>query len=401
MSLVSLNSQDNYDFFSNFGHLNALLLSSLQNPPKSIRNTNKKVQNLMSKRHNFSSTSISIEAQIPNQEKGDSSWLKTFTRDSLKFNGSLKNLYVHEKALIGAASGGFAGGFTHMCLHPLDTIKTKLQTKGATEMYNRTFDAIVQTFKNEGILGFYRGVSAAIIGSSASSAVYFGTCEFGKSLLSKIETFPPLLIPPIAGAMGNIASSALMVPKELITQRMQAGAKGKSWELILTILKKDGIMGLYTGYGATLLRNLPTGVLNYSTFEYLKAGMLRQQNKEKLEGYENVFCGAMAGAVSASLTTPLDVLKTRMMTRTNVQVVNKVGAVMYDGIQETLKQILKKEGWVGLTRGMGLRILQNACFSAIGFFAFETARVTILNEYLKCKQLQNVDSKFIKVDKLS
>lgn len=72
-----------------------------------------------------------------------------------------------------------------------------------------------------------------LVGSATSSAIYFGTCEFGKSLLAKLPTYPPVLIPPTAGAMGNIVSSAIMVPKELITQRMQAGAKGRSWEVTL------------------------------------------------------------------------------------------------------------------------------------------------------------------------
>jgi len=35
-----------------------------------------------------------------------------------------------------------------------------------------------------------------------------------------------VLVPLTAGVMGNIGSSAIMVPKELITKRMQAGAKG-------------------------------------------------------------------------------------------------------------------------------------------------------------------------------
>ncbi|KAF5793509.1 putative mitochondrial carrier domain protein [Helianthus annuus] len=58
------------------------------------------------------------------------------------------------------------------------------------------------------------------------------------------------------------------------------------------------------------------------------------------------------------------------------------------GVSETVKQILKEEGLVGFTRGMGPRVLHSACFSAIGYFAFETARLTILHEYLRRKELQ-------------
>lgn len=253
-------------------------------------------------------------------------------------------------------------------------------------MYRSTFDAIAKTFQSRGILGFYSGVSAVIVGSTASSAVYFGTCEFGKSFLSGTGGYPPILIPPTAGAMGNIVSSAIMVPKELITQRMQAGAKGRSWQVLLRIMEKDGLLGLYAGYSATLLRNLPAGVLSYSSFEYLKGAVLSRTKQSRLEPFQSVCCGALAGAISASLTTPLDVVKTRLMTQVHGDAMNKVSAAMYSGVRATVKQILKEEGLVGFTRGMGARVIHSACFSALGYFAFETARLTILDQYLKRKE---------------
>ncbi|KAL5560377.1 hypothetical protein UlMin_036588 [Ulmus minor] len=317
-------------------------------------------------------------------------WLQPTSKNSPKVQSLMKNLSVLERALIGAGGGGIAGAFTYVCLLPLDTIKTKLQTKGASQIYRNAFDAVAKTFQSKGILGFYSGVSAVIVGSTASSAVYFGTCEFGKSILSKIEQYPNVLIPPTAGAMGNIVSSAIMVPKELITQRMQAGAKGRSWQVLLRILEKDGVLGLYAGYSATLLRNLPAGVLSYSSFEYLKAAVLRRTKQAHMEPIQSVFCGALAGAISASLTTPLDVVKTRLMTQVHGDGVNKAAAVMYSGVSATVKQIMKEEGWVGFTRGMGPRVLHSACFSALGYFAFETARLAILHQYVKQKELQDL-----------
>ncbi|VVA29086.1 PREDICTED: MITOFERRINLIKE 1 chloroplastic [Prunus dulcis] len=73
---------------------------------------------------------------------------------------------------------GIAGAFTYFCLHPLDTIKTKLQTRGASDIYANTFDAVLKTFQIKGISGFYNGIG--------STAIYFGTCELGKSVLSKL-----------------------------------------------------------------------------------------------------------------------------------------------------------------------------------------------------------------------
>ncbi|XP_010680220.2 protein MITOFERRINLIKE 1, chloroplastic [Beta vulgaris subsp. vulgaris] len=358
-----------FDFNTVFSHLNSVLIS-----PKSPK-TQKSAINV-SLPH-FLSTSISTQLKLQNPEIPTSqNPLKTTLKTTLK------NLSVFERAFIGACAGGSAGAFTYVFLYPLETVKTKLQTKGASQVYKNTLDAIVKTFETKGILGFYSGVSAVLVGSTFSSAVYFATCEFGKSLLSKFENYPPVLIPPTAGLMGNVVSSAIMVPKELITQRMQAGAKGRSWEVLLGILERDGVLGLYAGYSATLLRNLPAGVLSYSTFEWLKAAVQREKEREKLTPLESVCCGALAGAISASLTTPLDVVKTRLMVG---EAVNKVAAATFTGVSATVKQILAEEGWVGFTRGMGPRVVHSACFSAIGYFAFETARLAIMEQYVKHK----------------
>ncbi|KAJ9166783.1 hypothetical protein P3X46_021486 [Hevea brasiliensis] len=370
------------NFTNLFTHFSSPL--STQTPHNPVKKHNKPITKSLP----FASNSLSSNTKsTPNFSK----WLEPTSRNSPKVQSLMKNLSVLERALIGAGGGGIAGAFTYVGLHPLDTIKTKLQTKGASQIYSSTLDAIVKTFQEKGILGFYSGVSAVIVGSTTSSAVYFGTCEFGKSILSKLEKFPSVLIPPTAGAMGNIVSSAIMVPKELITQRMQAGAKGRSFEVLLKILEKDGILGLYAGYSATLLRNLPAGVLSYSSFEYLKAAVLSRTKKSHLEPIESVCCGALAGAISASITTPLDVVKTRLMTQVNKEVVDKVAAAMYSGVSATVNQILKEEGWVGFTRGIGPRVVHSACFSALGYFAFETARLAILHQYLKHKELREMD----------
>ncbi|CAM8939505.1 unnamed protein product [Rhodiola kirilowii] len=343
------------DFNALYNNLTSTLLSTTTNP-SSLRISRNR-PNLR-----FMSTSLSIDEHSPPNRNP----LQPISRNRPNVQALMKRLSVFEKALIGAGGGGLAGAFTYVCLLPLDAVKTKLQTKGASEIYKNAFDVIVKTFQSKGILGFYSGVSAVIVGSTASSAVYFGTCEFGKSVLSKLDGFPAVLIPPTAGAMGNIVSSAIMVPKELITQR------------------------LYAGYSATLLRNLPAGVLSYSSFEYLKAIVLSKTGQDSLDPAQSVCCGALAGAISASITTPLDVVKTRLMTQVRGDVVGKAVEVVYGGVRETVKQILREEGLVGFTRGMGPRVLYSGCFSAIGYFAFETARLAILHRYIECKQLEMV-----------
>ncbi|KAG4956897.1 hypothetical protein JHK85_043277 [Glycine max] len=78
----------------------------------------------------------------------------------------LKTLSVLDHVLISVVAGGLAGAFTYVYLLPLDALKTKMQTKGATQIYKNTLDAIVKTFPSEGILGFYSGVFTVIVGST-------------------------------------------------------------------------------------------------------------------------------------------------------------------------------------------------------------------------------------------
>ncbi|CAO2834019.1 unnamed protein product [Amaranthus hypochondriacus] len=368
----SSNSTIDNNFNTLFSNLNKILIS--HKSPKSTINVSLS---------NFLSTSISAEFKPSNTLTATTTEIPT-SKSSLK--STYNNLSVLERAFIGACAGGSAGAFTYVCLYPLETVKTKLQTKGASQIYSSTLDAIVKTFQSKGVLGFYSGVSAALIGSTFSSALYFATCEFGKSILSKFDDYPTLLIPPTAGLMGNIVSSAIMVPKELITQRMQAGAQGRSWEVLVKILEKDGVLGLYAGYSATLLRNVPSGVLSFSSFEWLKAAVLSHSNKEKMTPLESVCCGALAGVISASLTTPLDVIKTRLMTQVPGDGVNKVAAATLSGVSTIVKQIMRDEGWIGFSRGMGPRVVHSAGFSAIGYFAFETARLAIMEQYVKHKE---------------
>ncbi|KAM3355094.1 hypothetical protein ACQJBY_025710 [Aegilops geniculata] len=285
-----------------------------------------------------------------------------------------------ERAAIGACAGAAAGAFTYAALLPLDAVKTRLQAGAASRGSWQVFADILRA---DGPLGLYRGLSAVILGSATSSAIYFGTCELAKSLLR--PHLPPFLVPPLAGASGNISSSAIMVPKELITQRLQSGAAtGRSWQVLLQILQADGFFGLYAGYAATLLRNLPAGVLSYSSFEYLKAFALSKSNAANLTPGESVLCGALAGAISAGLTTPLDVVKTRLMTR--------VGAAQGSRtVVGTMQEVIAEEGLMGLSRGIGPRVLHSACFAAIGYCAFETARLMILKSYLESCERKATD----------
>lgn len=66
-------------------------------------------------------------------------------------------------------------------------------------------------------------------------------------------------------------------------------------------------------------------------FACLKTAVFLEIKKAHLEPIQSVPCGAFAGAISASLTCPLDVVRTRLTTQGHGEAVNKVAGAMVTG----------------------------------------------------------------------
>lgn len=121
------------------------------------------------------------------------------------------------------------------------------------------------------------------------------------------------------------------VPVEVLKQRRQA-LLANSYPVAL------GIRTLYRGYGSTILRDVPFGFLQMPLWEYLKLCWKRRKGRD-CTPFEGATCGALSVTVSAAVTTPLDVIKTRIMLAHASQ--KKVY------ILTTMKQVYREKGLGG------------------------------------------------------
>ena len=156
-----------------------------------------------------------------------------------------------------------------------------------------------------------------------------------------------------AASVGEIAACAVRVPTEVIKQRAQAmQAKGSRAALnqILSARSKIGLSGvwleLYRGWTITVIRELPFTAIQFPLWEGLKEWRRRTARKSTIEGWESGFAGTVSGAVAGAITTPLDVLKTRLMLANE-----KVGAIAM------ARRIVRKSGYKAFFKGMGPRSL--------------------------------------------
>jgi solute carrier family 25 S-adenosylmethionine transporter 26 len=279
-----------------------------------------------------------------------------------------------------ALAGGVAGATGSAVLYPIDSAKTLRQSD--PNAYSSVRDALFQMLRSKhSIQRVYKGILPAALGAIPSSALYFGAYESSKVALQKLMGVDltekasehgyrkRLLVHGLAAASGNVISSFVFVPKEVIKQQLQI--RGVAKTTIHSIIKEKGLSGLYAGYGATLLRNIPSATIRFVLYEELKrkwatdndANSGGSSKNRKLRAAGTCLAGAVAGSTSSFVMTPIDVVKTRIAT----------GSCPL-GVKNCMLHVIKEVGWKGLYAGAGSRVLWSGAFSAIGFGTFELVK---------------------------
>ena len=89
---------------------------------------------------------------------------------------------------------------------------------------------------------------------------------------------------------------------------------------VSSIFASKGILGFYAGFRSFLLRDIPFSAIQFPLYETLKLIEIKYFAKDQLEqevtipSMLNSVNGAIAGSFAGLVTTPLDVVKTRLMT---------------------------------------------------------------------------------------
>jgi len=162
----------------------------------------------------------------------------------------------------------------------------------------------------------------------------------------------------------------IRVPTEVVKTRTQTsayGELGKSSMLALrTILTRDGMLGLYRGFGTTVMREIPFTSLQFPLYEFLKLQLARKLSKKSLLAREAAVCGSIAGGVAAALTTPLDVLKTRVMLD-----LRSTSEAQLPSLARRVKDIYEHEGPKALFAGIVPRTLWISAGGAVFLGVYE------------------------------
>ena len=115
-----------------------------------------------------------------------------------------------------------------------------------------------------------------------------------------------------SASCGEVAACLVRVPTAVVTQRMQVGQYGTLPSAVATMWCTEGVGGFYAGLQVSVLRELPFAFIQFPLYESLKRVLRRSQGCE-ISPSQGAVCGSISGAVAAAATTPLDLMKTRVM----------------------------------------------------------------------------------------
>uniref|UniRef100_UPI00358E1ABC mitochondrial ornithine transporter 1 n=1 Tax=Myxine glutinosa TaxID=7769 RepID=UPI00358E1ABC len=276
---------------------------------------------------------------------------------------------------------GTAGGVA--CVYsgqPFDTVKVKMQT--FPSLYRTFLRCMVQTFKEEGIQGIYRGSTPALAANISENAMLFlsyGLCQRLVRLACQTNNDTRLSDMQMAcsGSLAAWFSSIVICPLELIKCRMQATremhAAGKSAinvsnctaaAVMRAVLQTEGVRGFFHGMASTWIRDIPGYFFFFWGNEFSKSLLTPAgKTKDDLGPLSLVLSGGLGGVALWAVVYPIDSVKSR------IQVMSMAGE--RGGLLVTLSRILRHEGLRALYAGFTPTIIRAFPANGALFLAYE------------------------------
>jgi len=134
----------------------------------------------------------------------------------------------------------------------------------------------------------------------------------------------------------------------------------------MSVLKTQGVGGLYKGLEPTLWRNGTWNALYFATIGLIKDRFIPPNSQVGGSALSQAFVsflyGTIAGLFATSINTPLDLVKSRIQLGVHEK---------YKNTWQTFVVIVKEEGLAKLWRGLPLRLLRMGLGGGVTMCVYE------------------------------
>ncbi|KAI1365543.1 mitochondrial carrier domain-containing protein [Xylaria arbuscula] len=317
---------------------------------------------------------------------------------------------AHVDTMLAGATAAFV---VDMMVYPLDTLKTRQQSQD----FLKTFvdpSSKTRLPSRELFRGLYQGIGIIVVATLPAAGTFFTVYEASKSFLGRHSSslgLPQPLVHSSASAVAECASCLVLTPAEVIKQNAQM-LRGRaasdtssssrestfrnstSLQALRQLGGADAGRRLLSGYMALVARNLPFTAIQFPIFESIRTRIWRRhvdggdETRGLLEtGVVTGASAGLAGSFAAVITTPMDVVKTRLMLAAGSS--DQAGAgherMGKDGGRgkpkyhargglAVARDVVAEKGVAGLFRGATLRSVWTAVGSGLYLGMYEVAK---------------------------
>jgi solute carrier family 25 2-oxodicarboxylate transporter 21 len=234
---------------------------------------------------------------------------------------------------------GSLSGIIEVCVsHPIDRIKTEMQTLTLKHKKSNIKNAIYVINKKNGINGFYDGIFPRIMGIIPMRLTYWGSLKTMNDFVTNQSKITRYFVP---GIVAGLTQTIIDNPIEVIKIKLMTGSKQINYSL------------LYTGFTPCLIRNILFAIPVGFCTNFIK-------NEKDYRSKYSFFAGALGGFFGSLVSHPFDIIKTEMQ--------------RHGGSNMTPINIFKdiyKDNPLKLWSGVSMRCTLGCINMGVGFFAFD------------------------------
>jgi len=267
---------------------------------------------------------------------------------------------------------------------PTDVVKVRLQVQQAaggssastaTPQFSGVGDCLLKTARQEGPLALWKGLTPALVRqvsyTSLSLVIYEPIREaYGRVLSTSSDEAKPskptyLQRLLAGGTAGGVAISAFN-PTEVVKTQVQShrGEPLSMSTVISRVWAKDGVCGFWAGVRPNVARTFLVNAAELGTYDEAKSRLEPHLGKGLLA---HVGASGCAGFTSACVSTPADVVKTRLMNAAG-------GQQQYRGMIHAGARIAIDEGPLALYKGFVPICVRKLVWCAVFFVSYERLR---------------------------
>ena len=273
-----------------------------------------------------------------------------------------------------------AGSIGTLVVYPLDLVKTRMMNQrigpnGEGRMYLHSLHCLSKTFRYEGFEGLYRGLLPPLLAVGPERTIKFLVNDLLRGLSAKQNGYP-WWMEILSGGCAGACQLLVTNPFEIIKIRLQL--QGETARILKSkglpvprpmsfsrVAADLGTSGLFKGAAACLLRDVPFGAIYFPAYAACKDYLVRREYSGYASASNLLLAGTIAAVPAALLTTPADMVKTRL------QVVPRAGETTYSGIGDCIRKVYELEGPTAFFKGSAFRVARIAPQFGISLLCYE------------------------------